>query len=782
MSMKTLYSLLVLLCFAANLFSMTIEEKKASFENQGSISPGDLLSEINKSLPLLRAELESYYTEGNALARNHGEEEAFQGVLEKVKTVRGQIRALEEKWRTLSQQEGKRDEEGYALWDQEETTLSQVIMEFGASDYLYIIPQELSVLKLNLHSNIPIPRESWPEMLEILLTHNGIGVKKLNSYARQLFVLKQEPSAVQHIFSKPQQLALAPGQSRVCYILTPPLENIRGILVFFERFADAKHTFIYQVGRKIAIVSSRDEVEKLLNLYNTIWEDPKGKVARVISVNKVNAKEMEKILQSFFGDGIERGRPPFGRADQEGLSIHTLGQGRSIVLIGQQDVVDRAERLVRDTEEQLQDPSEMTVYLYACRHSDPTDLSGLLEKVYSSLLSAADDAVRDVFDASFAAQGNPPSKLPEGYPPNVPPLVVPPPPSVKPEVSAQLEVNQGSVHFIPDPKTGTILMVVRRDALQKIKDLLRRLDVPKKMVQLEVLLFERRLQEQNNFGLNLLKLGSKSNNVTFESKHFIFHEFKGEKSHFPDGVLQFFFSGHKSKHFPAFDIAYSFMMTQEDIQLNVAPSVITVNQTPATISIVEEISINNGAAPVNTSSGQIAFEKSFSRAQYGIVITITPTIHLADPKEMQNGEKGFVTLQTNITVDTTKPSHDDRPLVDKRHIENEVRVLDGQTVILGGLRRKASLDAEEKIPFLGEIPGIGKLFGTTRLTDNNTEMIFFITPRIILDAREELEHLRTEELKLRPGDLPEFLEKVVESRERERKKFFTNSLKILLGP
>lgn len=780
--MNFMISLLLFIGLMTGADAQTIEEKKAFLTLNGSQNPAEFLCEVNKQLPSLRAELEACYAEVNALVKTGAGEKQFQGLLQKVNEIRAQIVEVEEKWHALSLQEGKKEEEGYAMWDQEETTLSQLIMEYGASDFLYVIPTELSQLKLNMHSNIPIPRESWPSMLEILLSHNGIGVKKLNAYANQLFVLKMEPASVQRIIASPADLAIAAPQTRICYILSPPLESIRGVLVFFERFADAKHTFVYQVGRKIALVSSRDEVEKLLTLYNTIWEDPKGKVVKVISVTKMNAKEMEKILQSFFGEGVERSRPPFGRADQEGLSIHTLGQGKSLVLIGQQEVVDRAERLVRDTEDQLQDPSEMTVYLYPCRHSDPTDLSALLEKVYSSLLSSSDEGVKDVFDANFTAQGNPPSKLPEGYPPNVPPLVVPPPPTVRPEVNAQLEVNQGSDHFIPDPKTGTVLMVVRRDALQKIKDLLRRLDVPKKMVQIEVLLFERRLHEQNNFGLNLLKLGSKDDFAIFESKLLGFHHFKGEKSHFPDGVLQFFFSGHKSKHFPAFDIAYSFMMTQEDIQLNAAPSVITVNQTPATISIVEEISINNGAAPINTSSGQIAFEKSFSRAQYGITIVITPTIHVVDPSEAQGEEKGFVTLQTNITFDTTKPSLDDRPLVDKRHIENEVRVVDGQTVILGGLRRKTSHDTEEKIPFLGEIPGIGKLFGATRLTDSNTEMIFFITPKIVLDAREELIRLRTDELKIRPGDLPEFLEKVAESREKDRKRFFVNSLKVIMGP
>jgi general secretion pathway protein D len=326
-------------------------------------------------------------------------------------------------------------------------------------------------------------------------------------------------------------------------------------------------------------------------------------------------------------------------------------------------------------------------------------------------------------------------------------------------------------------------MVVRRDALSKIKDLLRKLDVPKKMVQIEVLLFERRLNNQSNFGLNLLKLG-KHNGVFYESLNSpnprIGDRTKKLKFIAP-GVLEFFFSGHKSKYFPSFDIAYNFLMAQDDIQLNAAPSIITVNQTPATISIVEEISINNGAAPINTSSGQIAFEQSFSRAQYGTTIVLTPTVHLPDEEVEMGQNKGFVTLQTNISFDTITPNSSDRPNVDKRHIENEVRVVDGQTVILGALRRKTKIDSEEKLPLLSEIPGIGKLFGTSKLIDNNTEMIFFITPKIVLDPKEELIQIRTEELKKRAGDIPEFLEKVVQARDKESKKFFHNTLRVIFG-
>jgi general secretion pathway protein D len=752
----------------ANLGAQTISEKKAASLKMGEdVGGGTQLQVLNHALVSLRSSLDLCYARVAELHARGAEEREFRALLEEVNGIKAHIVQLENEWRLSAVGEAKKDEEGYALWDQEETTLAQLIMEYGAMDFLYVVPPEMAGMKLHMHSAVPIPRESWSEVLEIILAHNGVGVKKLNPYTRQLFIFKQDPSAVQNIAARPEELLFVPNGARLFYVLSPPIEQIKSTFQFFERFSDAKQTFIYQVGSKIALVSSKEEVEKLLALYNTVWQDPKGKVSKVVPVTKMSVKEMEKILQSFFGESIEKNRAPFGKIEQDGLTIMALGQG-SLVLIGQQESVERAEKIVRDTEAQLQDPSEMTVFLYTCRHSDPADLAAMLEKVYVSLLSVLPDAGRETVEVSHTTQ--PGTRPPDGFP-QVPPLIVTPP-ALKPGSISETEiVESSSDHFIPDPKTGNLLMVVRRDALTKIKDLLRKLDIPKKMVQIEVLLFEKKLDQESKFGLNLLRLGSKKNGMLYTGLN------APEKG--GAGVLAFFFHGAGSKYLPAFDLAYNFLMAQEDVQLNAAPSVITVNQTPATISIVEEISLNNGAAPVNTSSGQIAFQDTYSRAQYGITIVLTPIIHA--PEEGDEG-KGFVTLQTNVTFDMPRPSaNSGRPNVDRRHIENEVRVADGETVILGGLRRKSRRDKEDRVPFLGEIPGIGKLFGATELTDSSSEIIFFITPKIILDSKEELERIRTEELKKRPGDIPEFLECLIRAQNCERRCYFRKSMRWMLG-
>jgi general secretion pathway protein D len=749
------------------LLAQTITDKKADIA-QKSQAQESHVQQVNNRLAQVRQALEMCYQRVSELHLAKASEEEFGRLLNEVSDLKKEIVSLEEGWRSGAVEEAKQNEDGYAVWDQEETTLAHLVMEYGSPDYLFVMAPEMTSLKLNVVSGIPIPRESWPTMLEMILMHNGIGVKKLNAFTKQLYILKQDLGQVQTVLSKADDLVWVPPAVRVFYILSPPIERVKTVFQFFERFADSKQTFVHQIGSKIGLVAPKEEIEKLLSLYNTVWEGQEGKTSKVLPVSKMNVREMEKILNSFFGEAIEKSRPPFGKVEQEGLGVFSLAQSNTLVLIGAKESVDRAEKIVREMEEQLEDPAEMTVFLYTCQYTDPTDLAKVLEKVYISLINANQEGPTKETEIMVNRQG-PGGNVPDGYP-SMSPLVVSPPP-LKPGAITQAEIEQTySDHFIADPKTGNLLMTVRRDVLPKIKELLKKLDVPKRMVEIEVLLFERQLKTQNNFGLNLLKLGHTKNGATYTPLF-------GPSAEPPaKGVLQFFFHGPAHKYTPHFDIAYNFLMTQEDVQLNASPSLITVNQTPATIKIVQEISINNGAAPVDTNKGT-TFEKSFSRQDYGIIIVLVPTIHL--PTE--EGNKGSVTLKTNITFDTTIPSADDRPTIDRRNIENEVRVVDGETVIIGGLRRKIKQDKEEKIPFFGEIPGFGRLFGSTQLVDQDTEMFFFITPKIIYDPKEELEQIRTEELKKRPGDIPEFLQKVQEATNKEKNRFFRHSMQMFFN-
>jgi general secretion pathway protein D len=741
---------------------------------------------FNQSIAALRQELRSCFEKASQLAKEEGAEEEYRNLLSSVRSTREQIRSLEEKWRQSSVEENSRNEEPYALWDVGETTLSQLIMEYGATDFLYVIPQELSGMRISLFSSVPLPSESWSEMIEMILAQNGIGAKRLNPFVKQLYILKLDPTAIEGIVGREDDLSLFSGHSRLFYVFSPPAEQLKSVQAFFERFSDPKQTLVQAIGSKLVLISGRETIEKLLGLYHAVWEQNQGKVVHLVNLTKLQPLEAEKILKAVFADPSSKGRPAYYPSNVDEIATLILPQG--LVLIGEAGTVERGEKILTDMESQLEDPSEKVVYWYTCKHSKPEDIAEVLDKVYDSLIGTAFEKRAEPPPAIPAAPQPPPQanaseqQVANPFPfinPGAPfnPVMPATAPFVQPGL---IDKNQRSTFgsFIVDLKTSAILMVVRREELPKIKALLRRLDVPKRMVQLDVLLVEKKLNDRKEIGFNLLQFGTNSSGKkeTAFTYNGIGKEGESRLEEFKDGLLSFIFSRPKGK-FPAADMKFNFLLTQQDIRINANPSVLAVNQTPATISIQEEISINNGAFPINTPTGTV-IEKSFTRAQYGITINLTPTIHSSDEEDKQ----GFVSLETNLEFDTSRmltTSKDDRPPVTRRHIENEVRVADGETIILGGLRQRIQEDTREKMPFLGDLPGVGKLFGTARASDINTEMFIFITPHIIKDPVDDLRRIRQEEYQKRAGDIPEFLRRLDDAKELEKKKIFSDSLKTL---
>src|SRR5690348_7334911 len=107
-----------------------------------------MLTDVNQQLVAMKDELNECYVLASALHHERAEEIVFHELLSHVNEIRSRIYTLENRWRDSAVNESKKDEEGYALWDQEETTLAQLVMEYGALDYLFIVPPEMSSLKL----------------------------------------------------------------------------------------------------------------------------------------------------------------------------------------------------------------------------------------------------------------------------------------------------------------------------------------------------------------------------------------------------------------------------------------------------------------------------------------------------------------------------------------------------------------------------------------------------------------------------------------------------------
>ena len=143
-----------------------------------------------------------------------------------------------------------------------------------------------------------------------------------------------------------------------------------------------------------------------------------------------------------------------------------------------------------------------------------------------------------------------------------------------------------------------------------------------------------------------------------------------------------------------------------------SPRVVTADQIKATIEQGTELPYQ-----VATSSGatSLAFRKA------NLKLEVTPQIT----------PEGNIILDLDVNKDTVGQSTAAGFAINTKHIKTQVLVENGGTVVIGGIFELTEVNSETKVPLLGDIPVIGNLFKTRARTSNKTEMLVFITPKVL---------------------------------------------------
>jgi len=92
-------------------------------------------------------------------------------------------------------------------------------------------------------------------------------------------------------------------------------------------------------------------------------------------------------------------------------------------------------------------------------------------------------------------------------------------------------------------------------------------------------------------------------------------------------------------------------------------------------------------------------------------------------------------MKLSITKDApSSPTPTGQLTINKNSIDTNVLVDNGETVVLGGIFEQENLTNQTKVPFLGDLPYVGKLFRRDSKTDKKRELLIFVTPRIVNDT------------------------------------------------
>jgi type IV pilus assembly protein PilQ len=168
------------------------------------------------------------------------------------------------------------------------------------------------------------------------------------------------------------------------------------------------------------------------------------------------------------------------------------------------------------------------------------------------------------------------------------------------------------------------------------------------------------------------------------------------------------------------DLALSAAENEGKSETISSPRVITANQKQAVIMQGVEI-------PYQESASSGATTTQFKNAVLSLKVTplITPDNRVILDLDVSDDTVGQqVTSATGGSV----------PSIDTRQIQTQVLVGDGQTVVLGGILETTKSYSAQKVPWLGDIPILGNLFKSTTNINNKTELLIFITPKILREG------------------------------------------------
>jgi general secretion pathway protein D len=302
--------------------------------------------------------------------------------------------------------------------------------------------------------------------------------------------------------------------------------------------------------------------------------------------------------------------------------------------------------------------------------------------------------------------------------------------------AAQAQAGLRGPRVVPNPFDNTLLIQATPQEYEQILKLLRELDVPPRQVLVEAKIYEvsltgsfasgvmAYLQSRGGGDVGNAKLGSR----TFQAAA------TGNGTQMTAGLLV-----GRSRELLAFLTAQEATGRARVIS---APSVIATDSIPASINVGTEVPTlaAQAVSPIQ-SGGTSLFTNAIVNRQSGVTLNVLARVN----------PTGIVTLVINQEVSAPQPpaatAAIQSPSFSKRSVQTQVTVNDGDTIAIGGIIQESNTQSSQGVPVLHRLPLVGGLFGNRSTTKERTELIVFMTPRVIYDTTEIVE--ASEELKMR---------------------------------
>ncbi len=592
---------------------------------------------------------------------------------------------------------------------------------------------------VTIRTSTGIPRDALPATLETLLRQNGATMIKNGG----LYLVVPQAAAVRGNIT-PQlgnsARALPPGFS----VQIVPLRyvGVREMLRLIEPFAKDAQAVRPDELRNLLVLSGTER--ELKNLMDTIdmfdidWMA--GMSAGLFTLKNSDVKTVMTELEKVLGD---RNLSPLTGI----LRIVPIERMNALLVITPQPAyLEEAKKWVERLDRTSETGGGLQFYVYNLQNTRAERLAPLMQQAFTGrvtqqaagaapTVAPGTPAGTIVNPPTFQAQPAVPVANPGGAAPGAAAAAV-----AAGRAAGAAGDGTGIVRnlqVVADKDNNTLLIIATPAEFAVIEAALKKLDVPQRQVLIEVTIAEVTLTDQLQFGVEwLFKGGAPSGRGAGGLILPPVSSTGGSSGGFNPGVpaaagvglgiARGFSYIIQNAAFPGGISAVLNLLDQYGSAKVVAnPHIAALDNQKATIKAGNRIPVNQQTLVGGTTN---AVTTTSQYIDTGVLLQVTPHINAG----------GLVTLdvQAEVSNPGTPANVGDAPPINTRSVQTYVGVQSGQTMVMGGLIGETRSNDSEGLPWISRIPIIGGLFGNQTLKNNRTELVLFITPRLVENSAD----------------------------------------------
>jgi general secretion pathway protein D len=450
----------------------------------------------------------------------------------------------------------------------------------------------------------------------------------------------------------------------------------------------------------LLVVDSALNIQKILDILKLVDSDQRRTGGEILYLKNATAESAANLVREWLGSKSSRqtgqqGTPGQGIAAAGSLVVPDT-RLNALILFGSDKDKEDIKKLVAMVDV-VPPTTSSKVNVYYLENADATEVAKVLEGVVKGVAAAA------------ATPGMPQASM---------------------TPSLQSPFDAGKVTVTPDKATNSLVIMASPTDYQNLLQVIQKLDKRRRQVFVQALIAEISLDKAKDLGLQwgLLGKGSDGNNVAVAGVY----DPQGTMSTLVNKLTA---AGLANLITIPTGTSANFAAVLQALQSNGAvnvlstPNILTSDNKEAEIFVGQNVPF---ISSTNLSSTGLS-QQSVERKDVGIDLKITPQISEGEYVKLDIYQEISAVVPTTKSVTTVNASD---LITTKRSAKTSVAVKDKETVVIGGLIQDQDQVTENKIPLLGDIPGLGWLFKSKSVSRSKTNLLIVLTPRIIRGAEE----------------------------------------------